>query len=52
MYFKEIKNPGDEDVVEGYNLHKNIILKAWARYRPNYSKNKDMFSKKKKKDPN
>ena len=34
MYFKEIKNPGEEDVVEGYNLHKDIILKAWARYRP------------------
>jgi hypothetical protein len=48
MYERERQEP--DDVIEGYNLHKDEIMKAWARYRPSYQKNINMFQKKKKKD--
>ena len=33
--------------MEGYAVNKKLILKAWARYRPNFSKNSYLFQKKK-----
>jgi hypothetical protein len=35
--------------MEGYTLNKKLIMKAWARYRPNFSKNNNMFANEKKK---
>ena len=36
--------------MEGYSLNKKLIMKAWARYRPNFSKNNGMFSGRKRED--
>jgi len=32
-----------DDVIEGYALHIDVIKQAWARYRPSYQKNINMF---------
>ena len=50
MYTQEVEGGKEEQVMEGYTLNKKEIMKAWARYRPNFSKNNDMFNKKKRND--
>ena len=48
LYEQEVEGGKNQEVMEGYALNKKLIMKAWARYRPNFTKNNDMFAKKKK----